>query len=361
MDDIQGQASVPGNFGSGTNFSGWDINTGIPLEVRHNGNFPIQWFTDNTQRMWLNATQTGQTVNSYTGLDLSGHLGVGTTVPSQILTFLHINDNATFLAGYRPWMRTGLSMSEQTDWMYVGTKRESEDRIDAVINWCDNKEADPTYGPDALRFIFTRDPVLPNTVSSLDGLEIARMIPAADGNQGFVGIGDYFNAGVDPVERLDILDGKVRVRDLPTDPVSASMEAVVVNTTTGVLEHRPFPTTTGGTNCEWIMSNISHNNVCTAYGPADPNCPDDGDAVGIGGNLGAGASPGKLFVKTTGGLFHDGLHVIISNPAAAASGGVFKVDGIGSVRGVVATTHGATSVAMLEIFSPSTTALMQQG
>ncbi|MBK6893558.1 MAG: hypothetical protein IPH00_10525 [Flavobacteriales bacterium] len=36
-----------------------------------------------------------------------------------------------------------------------------------------------------------------------------------------------------------MLNGRVAIRELPTNPVSASMEAVVVNTSTGVLEHRP--------------------------------------------------------------------------------------------------------------------------
>lgn len=176
--------NTSGNAVTGGEYLGAAAGSTVPLLLKTVVNQPIDFSTNNVQRMRLNETLTGQTVNTYTGVDLSGHLGIGTSVPSQALTFLHINDNGTFLAGYRPWMRTGMSISEQSDWMYVGTKNEGADRIDAVINWGDNKEANPSYGPDALRFIFTRDPVLANTVSSLDGLEIARMIPATDGNQG---------------------------------------------------------------------------------------------------------------------------------------------------------------------------------
>ncbi|MBK9599487.1 MAG: hypothetical protein IPO60_14545 [Flavobacteriales bacterium] len=63
---------------------------------------------------------------------------------------------------------------------------------------------------------------------------MARIIPDPSGNQGYFGIGDYFTAATNPSERLDVLNGRGD-QELPTNPVSASMEAVVVNTSTGVL------------------------------------------------------------------------------------------------------------------------------
>jgi hypothetical protein len=232
---VDGQVTTTGNLaGATSDFLGWSNNSpanDFPLMVRHNGNWPIQWFTDNTLRMHLNQTLLTQTVNGYPNLNLTGHLGLGTIDPA---TFLHINNGGQVLTGYRPWMRTGTLMTEQSDMMYVGTKREAIDRIDAVINWADNNEGSPS-GPDALRFIFTRPPTGGATAAGVDGLELARIIPATNANEGFFGIGNFFTAGVNPDERLDLLDGRVRIRQLPTEAEMDSTLKVVVVNEDGVL------------------------------------------------------------------------------------------------------------------------------
>ena len=66
---VAGQASVLGNSGGPAHYLGWDNTNNFPLMVRHNANQPIQWYTDAVQRMRLMPTLTGQTVNTYTGLD----------------------------------------------------------------------------------------------------------------------------------------------------------------------------------------------------------------------------------------------------------------------------------------------------
>ncbi|MBK6411122.1 MAG: tail fiber domain-containing protein [Flavobacteriales bacterium] len=282
---MQGQVTQLNNTVTLANqYIGCDVLSNQALRFTTQLNFPHEWRTNNILRMQLNESLPGQPVNNFPNVDLSGHLGIGAPVPPQALSFLHINNNGSFFAGFRPWMRTGVSMSENTDWMYVGAKHQGEDLVDAVINWGDNKEADPTYGPDALRFIFTRTMSNINIASQMDGLELARIIPDPSGNQGYFGIGDYFTAATNPSERLDVLNGRVAIRQLPTDPVSASMEAVVLNTTTGVLEHRPFPTTTGGPDCDWTPIAGAINELRTANAPAGTvgACPDQRWKVQIG-------------------------------------------------------------------------------
>ena len=126
-----------GNVISTTEWLGADFGSTIPLRIQTRANQPIEWYTDAVQRMRLMPTLTGQTVNGYTGLNLSGHLGLGGPVPTRPLAYIHINSNGSHFAGYRPWMRVGTFMSENNDGMYVGTKREDDDRIDAVLNWFD--------------------------------------------------------------------------------------------------------------------------------------------------------------------------------------------------------------------------------
>lgn len=279
-----------GNTVSGSEYLGANASSTVPLLLKTVANQPIDFSTNNILRMRLNETLLGQTANGYLGLNLSGHLGLGTPVPGQILSFLHINNNANLFTSFRPWMRTGTAITEATDWMYLGTKNQGPDRIDAVINWGDNKEANPLFGPDALRFIFTRTPSAINVASSLDGLEIARMIPAADGNQGYLGLGDYFTAGTNPTERLDLLNGRARIQQLPTDPIASTLTKFLVVDDTpgpdfGVVKWRNVPPGTGG-GCEWTLLGAagSNSNVATAYN-LNPGCPQGNRKVGIGTNI----------------------------------------------------------------------------
>lgn len=76
-----------------------------PLQIRHDANQPIEWYTDGLvhTRMLLNETLTNETVGSFTNLDLSGFLGVG--------RFINAYDKpaARFMrSGVLPWpMDTG--------------------------------------------------------------------------------------------------------------------------------------------------------------------------------------------------------------------------------------------------------------
>lgn len=159
-------------------------------------------------------------------------------------SLLHLGYNTSsvlgiqFNDGWRPWMDVGIFTAQDSDNMYIGLKREGNDRQDAVINWGDNQ---PTTadGPDKLRFIFTStttalppgqgDPVS----QSQDGLEMGRFYPAKDtiftynvddpstltpptDYYGRFGVGDFTSQGVneEPTHKLDVV-GNGRFRFLP--------------------------------------------------------------------------------------------------------------------------------------------------
>jgi hypothetical protein len=137
---VMGQSTTPGNVAGGINdFLGWNTNAGnnFPLQVRHDLNWRIEWYTNAIRRMLLSPRLVGQSVNGYTGLDLSGHLGLGnfTNLPGgpPPLTMIHLDNLGTEVAGYRPWMHTGVGMSDASEWMYVGLKCEAADRRSVLI------------------------------------------------------------------------------------------------------------------------------------------------------------------------------------------------------------------------------------
>lgn len=264
-----GQATVAGNNGGPLDYLGWDSNTGLPLRVMNNGNHMIQWYTDSLYRMRLTETLTGQTMNGYPGLNLSGHLGVGrfsapVTTP---LAMLHLDSAGSQITGYRPWMGTGTLMTKRSDMMYVGMLGLSADRNDAIIGWSDNAGANPAQGPDRLRFIFTQRAVQPplHPGQSYYGLEIARMIPDLSGDEGFLGVGDWRAAGMEPVERLDILDGRVRIRKLPEAEGEAmdSYKVMVVddsaapNGERGVVKWVDAGSLTTGADCDRVVQDVN--------------------------------------------------------------------------------------------------------
>jgi hypothetical protein len=100
---------------------------------------------------------------------------------------------------------------------------------------------DDDFRPDPLQFLFTALPGTMGRAGTIAGLEIARMIPAESGNEGFVGLGDFMFANDNPTERLDVLNGNVRVRELPMT-TSTSLNFVTVDMNTDLLQLRTLPT-----------------------------------------------------------------------------------------------------------------------
>ena len=220
------------------------------------------------------------------GGDVDSFYANGGPGPFSALHLVHPNTSNAQARGFRPWMQNGITFTGNSDLGYIGQKYKVDgegdpiaDQTDMVVNWS-NDHTDQ-WGPDHLSFRFTSNWSSGSSAGfrSLEGLEGMRLLPV-DSTQINVGIGDFV-AGLDePTERLDVRTGKVRVRELPSDPVSASTEFVTVNMTNGVLEHRPLGALPD--NCEWSMSTTSPNNVYTAVGAPNGACPDASERVGIG-------------------------------------------------------------------------------
>lgn len=64
-------------------------------------------------------------------------------------------------------------------------------------------------------------------MNSLEGLEGMRLWPKNE-KEVNVGIGDFFAGGDDPTERLDVRTGRVRIRQLPTDPEANTLDQYMV-------------------------------------------------------------------------------------------------------------------------------------
>lgn len=87
--------------------------------------------------------------------------------------------------GFRPWMKTGITLTDNNDMSYIGLRQLGGgiDVTEMVINWTDNAAGLP-YGPDDMVFRFTSggsgNPAISNNrilSDDLDGLHIARYSP----------------------------------------------------------------------------------------------------------------------------------------------------------------------------------------
>lgn len=278
-------ANPPGNVLGGAEYLGAAAGSTVPLRFTTIPNLRHEWRTQNTLRMRLLETNTTQTIGSYLNQTVSGNLGVGLfTNPNVTLPWstLHLDDNGSQVSGYRPWQRPGMTVTHGSDLGWVGLKDEGGDRNHLTLAWADNNAQD---GPDRLKFIFLMNPGTGGTAGTLDGLEAARIRPAGSGNESFFGIGDWFTTGGngDPRERLDVLDGRVRIRQLLDDPETQDeFRVVVVDNSSdpnerGVLKWRDI----GGLGqCDWIVQ--PGGDVSTAYVGLNTPCPTEVNNVGIG-------------------------------------------------------------------------------
>ena len=140
-----------------TDYVGCDGGSTQPLRFTTQLNFNHEWRTNNIWRMRLMGDNFAGNINGYPGLNLSGFLGLGqfnVFIP-QPFTMLHMDNNGTNDAGYRPWMRTGTTLTQGSDLAYFGFKNEGVDINHTVITWSDNTPG--VDGPDLLKFIFNRN------------------------------------------------------------------------------------------------------------------------------------------------------------------------------------------------------------
>ena len=307
---LNAQVTTPANSGFSGDFVGWDNTmTTDALMIKHEANQPIEWYTNAVQRMLLNPDVTGPMGPGFTPpfpnvprdgfLLLSGQPDAFTNGASRApFTRLHLIDDATGILnpvvyaqehGFRPWQRNGITFTGNSDQSYIGHKYAGNDNTDFVIQWSDNPDSSP-WGTDRLKFVFTTtySAAAPRGAATMEGVEAMRFWPK-DNAEVNVGVGDFAPPAIgDPTERLDILDGRLRIRELPNDPPTDDRYLVmVVDNTADTLERGvvkwvdPNDLPGGGVDCDWeITPNLD---VVTAYDQSAPSgCPNDESRVGIG-------------------------------------------------------------------------------
>ncbi|MBK8613930.1 MAG: tail fiber domain-containing protein [Flavobacteriales bacterium] len=322
-----------GNLPVGDIFSLWaDEN----FHVRANVGDLRFWTND----MQLNTAQrarlkkaSSMVIGSYGLQPITGHFGVGEfdnaliTSTFNPFTMLHVDLGGTNDEGFRPGMREGMSSSIGDAYGYVGLLYESSTSTnkDYGIGWSREEAAGAT--PSRLRFIYTGTDGTATTASTADGLELGRFEPDANLDEGYFGLGDWTTAALTPNERLDVLDGAVKVRDLPTVPYQNDLLTHILvvedaGPNAGKLKWRDVNSLPGalGTDCRW--GNGVSNAVVTAVNGVAGLCRDQTKLVGIGI-----ANPAAKF------------HVYYPNATNAVSNTAALVQ-------LPASTAGATNIAL---------------
>ena len=275
-------ATPPGNVVIGGEYLGAAAGSLVPLLLKTVANQPIHLSTNNALRLRLLENLPGQIINGYPGLNLTGFMGLGQFLGAPMdkpYSLLHLDAGGFQDAGYRPWMRNGMTITHGSDLGWIGLKDEGGDRNFMTIQWSDNNTF--VDGPDCFRWIFTRNNFVADVASSLNGLECGRIRPAANGNESFFGIGDFNSVGLNPDERLDLLDKTIRLRSF-ADPLlyrNDLLDRVLVADATDGRVYWRLASTFGA--CDWTIQ--PGNDVSTAYDPGVlPDCPAHINDVGVG-------------------------------------------------------------------------------
>ncbi|HRH71072.1 MAG TPA: hypothetical protein PLB89_16335 [Flavobacteriales bacterium] len=253
------------------------------------------WQTNGLHRMQLNQTQYS-TIGDFT-VPTDGFLGVGLNFSFTFVggpwTRMHLMDRSwqpQVTELYRDWMRNGLTMTSEYDQMYVGQMADDSDYnapVHAVFQWgaFHDVEVDPTLA----RFIYAGEhTATPSGENSGFGKEIMQLHPL-----GFAGIGDWNAASVtasaivSPTERLDLLDGRLRIRDLPLDPEGDYLDKYLVvddvNPATGefgVVKWRHLPA--ASIACDWTSAPATFRLHTASAAISAAPCPDLRWTVGVG-------------------------------------------------------------------------------
>ncbi|HRO41135.1 MAG TPA: hypothetical protein PLZ25_14590, partial [Flavobacteriales bacterium] len=223
---------------------------------------PINFRTDNLFRARINPRMTYPSLNTFPNIPADGFTlitpdnGFLGQAPRGPFSRLHLAEGGTYgnaeQWGYRPWQRNGITFTGNEDQSYIGQKFRGEGgtgETDMVIQWSDNPG---NWKGDRLRFLFTSsyNSTATTGMNSREGLEGMRLYPD---ERDFinVGIGDFFAGGDDPTERLDVRTGRVRIRQLPTDPEANTLDQYMVVDNTGVVKWRHLPVVPPPTTCDW--------------------------------------------------------------------------------------------------------------
>ncbi|MBL7964556.1 MAG: tail fiber domain-containing protein [Flavobacteriales bacterium] len=262
-------------------YLGCDALSTQPLRLTTVPNQPIQFRTDNTLRMHLTQTLTGQTLNGFTGLDFTGFLGVGdfSGAYTRAAARVHAERNSSLALGYRPMIGEGF-LATQGEFLYYGGLLGGGT---SGIIWA--KYTSSVGTPGVFKFIYTGNNGGSNVAGSQTGLEMGRFQPETTLNEGYFGVGDWMTAGATPDERLDVLNRTIRIRRLVPDYQNDLLDKVVVTDDNGRLHWRDAGTLGGG-DCDWVVdpNGTSTQDICTAYNGSP--CPwDNSNNVGIGNDV----------------------------------------------------------------------------
>ena len=171
------------------NLTGNNGNNGLQIGIRGNNNpinplrgyinmredSPIEILTNNEQRIHVNGDRSisiGTSALPGINVTTNGYVGIGPNTinslhhPNGLWTdvgpysLLHLNganpNQWAQDAGFRDWMKTGVTFTENIDFFYVGPRTvSSEDNItEFVVNWS-NDDKNNGFGPDDMVFRFT--------------------------------------------------------------------------------------------------------------------------------------------------------------------------------------------------------------
>jgi hypothetical protein len=162
----------------------------IPLSFETRVNQPMLWWTNNFQRMRLNETLTGQTINTYAGLDLSGNLGLGNftnAYPYPAAKF-HTDYISNQTLGFRSEINHGFLATRGESLCYTGLLGNTH----SGIMW--SRVSGLAGTPANFRFVYTGSDGTSTVATSANGLELARLQPATSLNEGFFGVGNWTTA-----------------------------------------------------------------------------------------------------------------------------------------------------------------------
>lgn len=184
-------------------------------------NSPIYTQTNAVSRMKLNGTFVSNATqydidgyatfgNTNTTVNTSGYLLLGQNAPFQsgggniydrgAYSLLHLNGGAAIQQnGYRPWMKTGVTFTDNQDMAYFGMRQLGSglDVTEIGVTWSDNSAVLDGIGPDDFVFRFTGGSTASTTIlnndyrntEDLDGLNIARFT-----GTGLFALGNTFGA-----------------------------------------------------------------------------------------------------------------------------------------------------------------------
>jgi len=223
------QVSNGANNGISSDYVGWNFFQTFPLNIKHEANLPINFYTNtgfgSTPIAKLRMDISTDVLTSPSGTNSFEVSRVSIRESSLLWTLsgskpgalLHLGHGIVpGTLGHRTWMDVGTYTAANTDNMYFGLKQEFvnsttsqiwTDNMDAVISWGDNAST-VTDNLNDLRFIFTTIPGTNGISGDYDGQEMARI--SYEGNFGignFYKIGTPTNTALRPARRLEVLDG----------------------------------------------------------------------------------------------------------------------------------------------------------